>query len=112
MSDLIDYLRQLEAENQQLKDDMEKAAYTYGTTLSTYETERRTAVEEMQRYQAENVRLRAALAESYRQIRLLAAAGVERLTDHGVKVDPAERTYEPIIDRIKALCTLSDVVSN
>lgn len=48
-------------------------------------------------------RQQQALEEAYRQIRLLAEAGVDRLADYGVKVDPAERTYEPIIERVSSI---------
>lgn len=57
----------------------------------------------LDRERAENERLRQGLDEAERQIRLLAEAGVARLADYGVKVDPAERTYKPIIDRIRAI---------
>lgn len=48
-------------------------------------------------------RLEAALEEAYRQIRLLAEIGTDTIIELGRKVDPAKRTYQPIIDRIKAM---------
>jgi hypothetical protein len=48
-------------------------------------------------------RAQAALEEAYRQIRILAEQATDRLQTAGADVDPAERTYQPIIDRIKAV---------
>jgi hypothetical protein len=48
-------------------------------------------------------RAEAALEEAYRQIRILAEQATDRLQTAGADVDPAERTYQPIIDRIKAM---------
>jgi hypothetical protein len=48
-------------------------------------------------------RAETALEEAYRQIHVLAEQATDRLQTAGADVDPAERTYQPIIDRIKAM---------
>lgn len=45
-------------------------------------------------------RLRAALVVARQDLIATAEAGCRRLEDHGVKVDPPERTYAPAVARI------------
>lgn len=52
---------------------------------------------------AEILLLRAALDYAKREIKILVETGCDKIEEAGGDVDPPERTYGPIIDRIDAM---------